>query len=450
VRGKNLAFVERSWSTILQSGSFTAAMAILGISAIARIPLAARAVGSSCYGEVLTVGGAIPILLAPLAGLRGATRARAFLAGEKPTSYPSLAAALRVSRRWVVVNILLASIGIRVLWNIGRLPSCPATSDFSARSMMISLFALAAVAIPCGSLWGEEEARGRAHVFNVHVGLAAIAGLILVVFANSGREAVALVFLGTNLTSIAPYLSMGAWSLLRPFPRDPQQERSIDPERSTPIRTAGFTSRAYADAFVRGSDPLVVGLILGGRAAAGYNTIMRFSQLLIAPQGGLATYYSRRIARMSRSGDARSILPGMRRLAAFAGLGGLCAGLLLLLVGTPLTSRLLGHQVEAPRSLLLVFALLMPALCIHFVVGLAVASSEFAFRLLPVVVGVALANISLSVLLTKSIGAIGAAVASLISVSLEVVIVSSYIKVRTRERIEQSGTGVYPAFWEAT
>ena len=386
------------------------------VSGLVVTPIALHALGDQAFGIWAFIGSLMVYLALLDFGLgpsvvRFAAEARGRQAPEETNQLVSVALVL-----YAVIGVLTLAIGTVISWLSPLLIDAPDDLVWETRAAAFLLTLSLASRFPLGLFYNLLGGHQRFDVQNLgnFLGTVAYAVLVAVVLPRGGG----LVFLGALTLGVTLFrLSVPLLWLRREFPRLAVQRAYVTRERvRTLVRvsTSNFVVNV-ANKVVFSTDVIVVGVVLGPRAATLYALPAKLFQLGF----GLCTVGSNLLfpafAEHEGAGEAerqrRLLLAGLRGSIAAA----LVIALPLLLIPDLLIEGWVGEGYGDSSPVLVILAIVVLVhQPIHLFTNFLIARAQHGVIARTLLAAVAV-NVVLSVVLVHAVGIWGVAVATLIT-----------------------------------
>jgi O-antigen/teichoic acid export membrane protein len=390
------------------------------LAGFAVVPVLVETLGSAEFG-VLTVIVSFGLWLTVLdTGLQTAER---LLVGEYRQREGGRAPGALLRRGYVVaigivlLNALMVALALVILplpgllGSEGLLPESIVIQAVAAFSLPVVLSSLGVV--PLGALEGV----GRTVAAAMISGLGPIAALPLTLAASrAGGGLVLLAFIQGAAMAVPRFCALVYWRWR------PSLVRAVDnPSARFPVRLVAQLALLAGLALAQtGLAPVIVSSALGSDAAATYGIAIRLVIGALVPLTVLTPFIAGALAAARGSGWSQRRDMELVRLLAQGALGGLLAGVALVVLG-PVAAAILGRgEVEVPVGVLVAGALYLVASYVATPMQAAFAGPR-ALRL-SVILGIALTAVAigLSLILTPMLGPAGPLLAAAAAASLSV------------------------------
>jgi O-antigen/teichoic acid export membrane protein len=402
--------------------AFTLGQGVVLGTSVARIPLIVHSIGAAGYGLLLSVTALAPWMLLVIGGLTNVARvdiAEALGSAGEPAAWERLEQLRRRAFQvcaWVTGASILAA--LIVPWNSLLLTrgSVPLSGyevplGVAVSGVMVALSASGAV------YQGLLHAARHVAVTSILPGAAAILSLVATAAAATFSAPFVVFVLATVAASCSPYWLVHILGLRHRRRMRHRMKAAPAPTRSRRGGAADLvvmTGAAAPPLFSTGWDPVVLGAAAGPQAVAVYGLASRLALLVTVVPSALYPHFWSEYARLRAAGDLGALRAHLRRdilvvVSLTTALGALYTG-----VG-PFFGALLGaHQVEQPRSLYAAMAVLGVLASLQTVV-LPLLGDRRSARITATLVFVfTVPNVFLSYLFSRSTGAVGPILASIL------------------------------------
>lgn len=388
---------------------FGGAQLFIALGALIRVPITSSAIGVAGLGSVVAVSAIVPLLLIPGAGLRLTSRtlmAEAEGLGAGQVELRRLARdGCRLGRR--IGAVLLVVLAPLAFANPLRLPD-----GWWMVGAVIATIGLSALALDGMWWWGTIEAFGRADLPNILVIGVTILGTVAAYVLSLSSSSVAAFALLAALTSTVPLIAMSAVGrrLTRLGIGGTAGDSGRDWRINTNVRR--FSLRAGVEALTRGTDPIIINLVVSASAVGVYSVAQRLGLGISLVAGALIPKFMADAARRRGRGTVGDLADVRRLMAQQGGIAGaLAVGFVVL---APFVAELLaGEDARGPLRLYFAIALLGVLMAVETPLS-ATMTGPRALKSATLIGGIAGGvNLVLSVVLAFAIGMTGPVLASI-------------------------------------
>ncbi len=419
--------------------TFAIGQALVLLTGLARIPIIVHAIGAVGYGLLLSITSIAPWLLLAVGGLTNVARvdvAEALGAGDTHRALAVLDSLLHRARRMALALIVISVLVMVVPWSgiLGSDEHMPLAAYELPVSVAVSGL-LVASSTPGAVHQGLLQADRRVVITSILPGVAATLSLLITAVAAAVSAPFLAFVVATGVASSAPYwiahiLGRQQQARLRGKVTEQPDGTTAGHRPGTVGDLVVMTGAAAPPLFSTGWDPLTLGAAAGPADVAAYGLASRLALLVSVGPSALYPHYWSEYARLRAGGDLGALARRLRRDVVVVTALTATLGAVFVAIG-PIVGRYIGSgAIAQPVALYVAMAVLGVLTAVQTVLLPVLGDRESARIVAGLVFGFMLPNVALSYLLSRTMGAYGPVVASIIFCSLLLIVAAVLIKRR--------------------